>query len=136
MTEQQDGFLDGCSVRVMDHDSVPVVVVRGEVDMDTAARVAADLVARINLRPAAVIVDLRAVSFFGSTGINVLLDAYGRAVNRKVAIHVVATRPSILKALQITGTDRILAIHTTLPEALRAVTPVPSNKRLDLTATA
>jgi anti-sigma B factor antagonist len=127
MVEQHDGFSDGCSVRVTDCDGIPVVAVRGEVDMCTASLVAVELVAQVNRRPAAVVVDLRAVSFFGSTGINVLLEVYGRALNRKVAIHVVATRPCILKALQVTGMHHIFAVHTELSEALGAVTPIPGN---------
>ncbi len=127
MVEQDDGFADSCSVRVMDCDGIPVVAVRGEVDMCTASIVAAELVTQVNRRPAAVVVDLRAVSFFGSTGINVLLEVYGRALNRKVALQVIATRPSILKALQVTGVDHIFAIHAELPEALRAVTPIPGD---------
>jgi len=127
MVEQHDGFSDSCSVRVTHYDGIPVVAVRGEVDMCTASLVAAELVAQVNRRPAAVVVDLRAVTFFGSTGINVLLEVYGRALNRKVAIHVIATRPCILKVLQVTGTDHIFAIHAELPAALRAVTPIPGN---------
>lgn len=122
MVERDDEFQDGCSVRVMDQGSIPVVVVRGEVDMCTAALFAAELVTQVNRRPAAVVVDLRAVSFFGSSGINVLLEAYGRGINRRVAIHVIVTRPCILKALQTTGMDRVFAIHTDLPAALRAAT--------------
>src|SRR5687768_4007673 len=98
MVEYHDEFPDSCSVRVMDREGIPVVVVRGEVDMCTAALVAAELVTQVNRRPAAVVVDLRAVLIFGSAGINVLLEAYGRGINRKVAIHVIVTRPSILKA--------------------------------------
>lgn len=124
MVEYHDEFPDSCSVRVMDHDGIPVVVVRGEVDMCTAALVATELVTQVNRRPAAVVVDLREVSFFGSTGINVLLEAYGRGINRRVPIHVIVTRPCTLKALQITGMDRVVAIHPDLPEAHRAVSTV------------
>lgn len=104
-----------------DLDGVPVVTVAGEVDVDTAAPLAAELATQLKRRPPAVIVDLSAVSYFGSTGINLLLDAHGRAANRRVGVHVVVARPHLRKVLRITGVDVVLAIHACLQEALRAV---------------
>ncbi|MBW4721246.1 STAS domain-containing protein [Saccharothrix obliqua] len=76
---------------------VLVVSVAGEVDQDTAPRVRAAL----RGRAAALVLDLSAVTFFGSAGIRVLLDAHREVA----AFAVVAANRPVLRPLEATGLD-------------------------------
>jgi anti-anti-sigma factor len=55
------------------------IVVRGELDMETGPRLREELLAAEAQAPATLVLDLREVSFFDSTGLEILLDAEARA---------------------------------------------------------
>ena len=55
------------------------IVVRGELDMETGPRLREELRAAEAEAPATLVLDLRDVSFFDSTGLELLLDAEVRA---------------------------------------------------------
>ena len=55
------------------------VVVHGELDMDTGPRLEEELRAAEALDPAVLVLDLRGVTFFDSTGLEIVLDADMRA---------------------------------------------------------
>ncbi|MGW6929665.1 STAS domain-containing protein [Lentzea sp. NPDC054927] len=103
-----------CSVHGSRQRGVPVVAVEGEVDICTAPRLGAELTAQLERHPAALVVDLRGVTFFDSSGINVLLVAHHDAAD----LRVVADRAVVLRTLHVTGLDTVFRIHPTLAEAL------------------
>ncbi|MBB5956859.1 anti-anti-sigma factor [Saccharothrix tamanrassetensis] len=89
------------TVRTSWHGDVLLVAVSGEIDLDTAPRV------RSALRTTtAVVLDLREVTFFGSTGIQLLLDAHHDI--RDLA--VVASSRTVLRALEVTDLARYLPL--------------------------
>src|SRR5690348_18513630 len=55
------------------------VVVRGEVDIQTGPRLEQEVLAAESAGPRTVVIDLRDVTFFDSTGLRVVLDAEVRA---------------------------------------------------------
>jgi anti-anti-sigma factor len=55
------------------------IVVRGELDVETGPRLQEELRAAEAAAPATLVLDLRAVSFFDSTGLQIVLDADVRA---------------------------------------------------------
>lgn len=55
------------------------VVVHGEVDLETGPRLEEEIRAAESLSPAKLVLDLRDVSFFDSTGLQIVLDAEVRA---------------------------------------------------------
>ena len=59
-------------------DGVLVTIVTGEVDLDNAEELAAELAARADEQPTALVVDLDRVVFFGSRGVTTLLNARRR----------------------------------------------------------
>jgi anti-anti-sigma factor len=67
------------SVERHPENDVVRVVVHGELDMETAPRVSEELIAAEADAPATLILDLRDVSFFDSSGLQVVLDADVRA---------------------------------------------------------
>jgi D-inositol-3-phosphate glycosyltransferase len=107
-----------CTTR---HDGIPVVAVTGEVDMSTAPALTAELIAQVEQHPAALVVHLGQVSFFGSSGVAALLDTHDRAKSLRVPLHLVEPGPNVVKTLQLTGMSELLSHHETLSDAIDAV---------------
>jgi anti-anti-sigma factor len=60
-------------------DGTARILVRGELDMETGPRLAEEIRSVEADRPAVLVLDLREVSFFDSTGLQLVLDADVRA---------------------------------------------------------
>lgn len=95
-----------------------VVLVGGEVDLSTGARLNQALAAEIATCPALIVIDLAQVTFFTSVGLTALALAQRAALERNVEFRVVATSRAILRPLQITGMADDMAIYPTLTKAL------------------
>jgi anti-sigma B factor antagonist len=99
-------------------DGVYVVGVRGELDLHTAPELDLELRELLERGALWLIVDLAAVTFVDSTSLGVLAAATRSAVARDGALVLVTDRPSTIKALTITGLDRLIPLRRTLGEAL------------------
>lgn len=98
------------------HDRCVVVTCAGELDLATvdALTDALDRVRRSD--PTPVVIDLSAVTYLGSTGLNELVRAY-KCLGRS-RLRVVTARPETLRLLRITGLDEVLVVLPTLNEAM------------------
>jgi len=108
----------------LDQD-VALVVVEGEVDISSASLVLSEL--QIALRapaPKVVVVDLTDVSFLGSEGVRLLIEADERAQSVSARLRVVASRRAVLRPLEITGTLSKLDVYDSQALALKEA-PVP-----------
>ena len=105
-----------------DEDSV-VVHAKGEVDSTTADQLTAHLTAALELaatHPARLlIVDLQEVSFFGSAGLNAVLDCHEQGREAGTSVRLVANHGPVLQPIEVTELDQILDIYPTLSDALR-----------------
>jgi anti-anti-sigma factor len=106
------------------HRGAAVVRCSGEVDMTSAGALRETIGDLLGRRPAALLIDLTGVRFFGSTGISALVAAQEQADAGGVPLVVVATTRPVLRPLQVTTVDRILTLHPSVDEALDAVVPV------------
>jgi anti-anti-sigma factor len=102
-------------------DGVVVVAVAGEVDMDTAGLLRAELTVRLDLSPPALVVDLHDVTFFGSEGISLLLETKLRTDDLGARLAVVVSR-NALRPLEVTGVARLFDLAATRTDALRKLT--------------
>ncbi|MFZ0120995.1 MAG: STAS domain-containing protein [Pseudonocardiaceae bacterium] len=97
-----------------------VVVVEGEVDLLTVGRLRAAVDEA--LRDAAgrpVVVDLTAVTFLGSHGLAALAEAASKAEGRREPLRLVVDETSaVIRPMQLTGLDEVLALYCTVQEAL------------------
>jgi len=101
------------------HDEVPVARLQGEVDASNANEIGDRLRGLLSNRSLAMIIDLSATTYLDSAGIN-LLFALGeemRGRQQRLALVVADTSP-IARMITLTGLDRALAVHPTLPAAL------------------
>jgi anti-anti-sigma factor len=101
------------------HGGAAVAILVGELDAATVGEVTVKLrrlVENIQLR---LIVDLAAVSYLDSAGINLLYAIAGDLRARQQELHLVVVPGSpIERMLVIVGADRMFPVHTSLEAAL------------------
>jgi anti-sigma B factor antagonist len=111
-------------------DDVAVLALTGEIDAATAAATRARTLAAVDAHPAALVLDLSAVDFFGSNGIAIVLETAQRAEMRGIRFVIVADRHLVLRPLQVTGVASQLTIRADLDTALddlrRPASSIPS----------
>ena len=96
-------------------DETQVVSVAGELDVHTAPEFE-DALALNGSEPGRVVVDLSECTFIDSTGLAILIKA-DRHIGRN-ALLIVAAGPEVLRAFEVSGLDRRLALHPSLEAAL------------------
>ncbi|GAA1122467.1 STAS domain-containing protein [Kitasatospora arboriphila] len=104
----------------------PLVRVAGTIDRETAPRLADALRQPWASRsaPPAVRVDLAAVAFCDSSGLNVLLDADRQARDRGSTLQLENVPDQLRRLLAVTGTDEVLTLHSGPPSG-GSVRPAP-----------
>jgi anti-anti-sigma factor len=108
---------DTMTTTVTTPDGATVLTVSGEVDLATAPALEAAIEGILGGKPAALIIDLTAVSFLASAGMAALVGAHQRA-GASTAIAVVADGPATSRQLKMTSLDQVFALHSTLDNAL------------------
>jgi anti-sigma B factor antagonist len=89
-----------------------VIALAGEIDLYTAPRLQSELTSALSAtEPARVIVDMSAVEFCDSTGMNVLLAAHRLAAERGGDFALAAPRAAVRKILEVTGLNAVFAVH-------------------------
>jgi anti-sigma B factor antagonist len=64
------------------------------------------------------IVDARGTTFLGCSGVNVLVEAHQRAAAAGARLRLVATTAAVMRALKLTGADRVLDVYSSVTSAL------------------
>lgn len=101
-------------------DGIPVLAVRGEIDVSTAPELRERLLEIAENGQPVVVVDLSDVSFVDSTALGVLVSGVKRFRSTGGDLRLVVTQPHISKVLEITGLNDVFAIYATADDALRA----------------
>lgn len=114
---------------VQEEQVADAVVVRVAGDLDAASADALREGLRTAL-PAArqqptrlLVVDLQEVSYFGSAGLNAMLDCRDEAATQGVAMRLVSTHPVVTRPIEVTGLTEVLAVHPSLAAALDSAGP-------------
>jgi anti-sigma B factor antagonist len=88
-----------------------IVALIGEIDLYTAPRLQSELAAALaSGDPARLVVDMSAVEFCDSTGMNVLLAAHRRATEQGGSLELAGPRPAVRKILQVTGLETVFTV--------------------------
>ncbi len=110
----------------VEHESCADAVIlqaRGDVDSSTVEELITHLTAALQTaarHPARLlIVDLQSVNFFGSAGLNAVLDCHEAGIAAGAAVRVVADHVQVLHPIRITELDRVFDIYPTMSAALR-----------------
>lgn len=92
-----------------------IVALAGEIDLYTAPRLQSALGSALGAEgPVRIVVDMSAVEFCDSTGMNVLLAAYRQASEQGGELALAAPRPSVRKILEVTGLEAVFTIYDDL----------------------
>jgi anti-sigma B factor antagonist len=114
-----DGLRKHPVLGVEEVGSAYVVRLGGELDLYNAAQVRAALVDACAQAPERIVVDLGEVEFLDSTALSVLIETRAR-MNNRGGLVLAAPGLETRRALQISGLDKLFAVHDTVAEALGA----------------
>ena len=110
----------------VDYEVLPeavVVLAKGEVDSSTAGHFTAQLHAALqeagNQSARLLIIDLQSVTYFGSAGLNAVLDCHRQGLQAGTSVRLVADNPLVVRPIEVTNLDSVLELHPTLSDALR-----------------
>ncbi|WIM87233.1 STAS domain-containing protein [Candidatus Mycobacterium wuenschmannii] len=94
----------------------------GEVDSSTAGALRSqldDALKRAGGQDARLlIVDLQGVTYFGSAGLNAVLDCHKQGLRVGTAVRLVAENDLVVRPIEVTNLDSLLDLYPTLPDAL------------------
>ena len=99
-------------------DEVPVIVVRGEIDVSTAPRLRERIDALARRSPAVAVADLSAVTFVDSTALGVLVNGAKGLRSAGGDLRLVVTDAHVAKVLAITGLDDVFSIFPNTRQAV------------------
>lgn len=98
----------GLSLNTTRKDGRAIVAARGSIDLHTSDELRTSLIELIDAGDKDVVVDLSAVDFCDSSGLNVLVRAYKHALGRSAKLSVVGAYGRVENVLRTTGLDRFL----------------------------
>jgi anti-anti-sigma factor len=99
-----------------------LVCASGEIDSGTAGELRSQLESA--LQQAAghesrlLIVDLQAVTYFGSAGLNAVLDCHKQGLRVGTSVRLVADNELVVRPIEVTNLDSLLDLYPSLPDAL------------------
>jgi anti-anti-sigma factor len=111
---------------MVDYEVRPEAVLlraNGEVDSSTAGELISQLDAA--LREAGtqasrlLIIDLQGVTYFGSAGLNAVLDCHRQGRQAGTSVRLVAENGLVVRPIEVTNLDSVLELYPTLPDALQ-----------------
>ncbi|MGV9993601.1 STAS domain-containing protein [Streptomyces sp. NPDC003374] len=105
--------------RTTTDDGTHVVTLAGEIDLDGSARLREALLSGVAGGPGTV-VDLGAVTFMDSSGINALITAHQATQEAGTRLCLAAPQDAVLRVLQLVGVDSLIPCYPTLEAALTA----------------
>ena len=109
----------------------PAVIVRGEVDISTAAQLTEALDAAIRASAGAFFVDLCDVEFLDSSGVNVLVRARAVLGRDDRALAVVCPPGPARRSFELAGIADLLTLFDTREDAAAALQPVQAGASSD-----
>lgn len=97
-------------------EGVEVLVLAGELDLDSVVEIAPALDQALAAQPGRLVVDLSRVGFADSSALNLLLRTHTRT-----SMHVGGPlSPFVERLFEVTGISGVLNLHPTVDEAVRA----------------
>lgn len=108
-----------------DRDSLAVLTVAGDIDVDTAWRLREELTTVLAEQDA--IVEMSGVEFLDSTGLGVLVAGYRQGRNSGHRMAIAGAPQRVLDILELTRLTTIFALYPDLDAAADGLLSSPSN---------
>ena len=93
------------------YGGLPVLVVKGEIDLAVAPSLRQRLTELLDLGHSSIVVDLIDASFLDSIALGVLVGALEQCRQAGGDLHLLVTEPRILRVLEITGLLTTFTVH-------------------------
>ena len=110
---------------VVDSEVRPDVVlvhVKGEIDSGTVGELRSQLESALQQagvhESRLLIVDLQGVTYFGSAGLNAVLDSHKQGLRAGISVRLVADNDLVVRPIEVTNLDSLLDLYPSLPDAL------------------
>ncbi|MFB7112613.1 STAS domain-containing protein [Streptomyces sp. NPDC056190] len=117
---------DPLSVEVtLPREDVALLTVEGYLDVDTAIELQAHLANQLHHGRRHFLLELSAVPFMDSSGMNIILRVYQEARERAGSVHIIAPTPAVLRILDLTGVSITVPVSGSAEEALALVDRKP-----------
>jgi anti-sigma B factor antagonist len=100
---------------------VPVVELRGELDLHTCPQLRTTLLDLMNANKRHVVLNMAGVPYLDSAALGVLVDAVRRARDMGGALHLTNVQPFVRRAFEITRLVKIFQMHNSVDDALAVV---------------
>ena len=97
-----------------------LVTLDGECDLNTGRQLRDVLTSEVSRGAQRLIVDLSALAFMDSTGMQVLLSIRAVLAVRDGTLVLVAPQPVVARILELTGADQIIPVYGSLEDAQTA----------------
>ncbi|MFV9633759.1 STAS domain-containing protein [Mycobacterium neumannii] len=105
-------------------DTAVVVSVAGEIDSNSVGSLQPHLdraVEAADEHPAQLlIVELSRVGYFGSAGLNAVLECYEKGLAAGVTVRLVAANPEVVRPIEVTKLDKVLRPYGSVADAVDA----------------
>jgi anti-sigma B factor antagonist len=69
------------------------------------------------------IIDLQGLTYFGSAGLNAVLDCHGQGLQAGTYVRLVADSGLVVRPIEVTNLDSVFELYPTLSEALEGHDP-------------
>ena len=97
-----------------------LVTLTGECDLSTGRQLRDVLTSEVSQGAERLIVDLSALAFMDSTGMQVLLSARSLLAVRGGSLVLVAPQPVVARILELTGASQLIPVYDSLEDAQTA----------------
>ncbi|MFJ5272860.1 STAS domain-containing protein [Streptomyces sp. NPDC088358] len=111
---------DRLSVKEHTTNGIRVVTLAGEIDHDVTDALRAIVLPADGQDPPRTALDLSAVTFMDSSGINVLVSAHQAAADANGWLRVAGAQGPVLRVIQLVGLDSVISCHPTVEQALHS----------------
>ncbi|MEU8651873.1 STAS domain-containing protein [Streptomyces sp. NPDC048737] len=102
-------------------EDVALVTVEGHLDLDTATEFQAHLANQLHHGRRHFLLDLSAVPFMDSSGMNIILRVYQEARELPGSVHVIDPTPAVRRVLDLTGVSITVPISDKVDDALALI---------------
>ena len=99
------------TVSVESVDDVPIIRAAGDLDLGTVPEMRAVVNQVTESRPRSVVFDYRELAYLDSSGLGILVSAKKRLGAYEGQVVILTARPSVLKALSLSGLDQIIKVY-------------------------
>jgi anti-anti-sigma factor len=99
-----------------------LVHVKGEIDSGTSGELRSQLESALQQagghESLLLIIDLQGVTYFGSAGLNAVLDCHKQGLRAGISVRLAADNDLVVRPIEVTNLDSLLDLYPSLPDAL------------------